>query len=66
MRIAVVRLDNAQEGAGPGTVIAVADDIHNARQAHRDRDGCIDQRLRFWVAEDGTEVGHRVTLRQYE
>jgi hypothetical protein len=60
--LAVVRLDDANSGAGPGTVVEVSGEPFRtvyARQ-HRHADQTVDPRVRIWRAMPGTKVGDRV------
>ena len=58
--IAVVRLDDASYGAGPGTVLALCSSVQDARVRNADRDGCVPSDLRFWKASVETRIGDRV------
>ena len=55
----VVRLDRAEYGAGPGTVVAVGVTL-GEYLGMVDRDGARDPRLRLWGGE--AQVGERVAL----
>lgn len=63
--LCVVRLDEPTMPAGPGLVLELTDDpIRELLIRYRDRDGGMDERLRFWLHAPGVTVGDRVQLRQ--
>lgn len=59
----VVKLDDAKQGGGPGTVIEVtSDNITEVMRRYEDRDGGRSDRIRFWKGYRGAKVGDRVSL----
>ena len=63
-QLIAVRLDRAEYGAGPGTVVAIVPDVAAYNRLVTDRDGARDPRMRMWEDADGdAKIGDRVRMR---
>jgi hypothetical protein len=61
--LAIVMLDDATVGGGPGEVVEVTrDPVKEALARYTDRDGARSERLRLWLAWPGCKVGDRAAL----
>lgn len=61
-----VMIDDAKYGAGPGTIVAAGETLDEYR-GRCERDGVLNQRLRFWSDSTGyAKVGDRVRLSPQE
>lgn len=61
-KMALVRLDDAKYGAGPGTVVRQDATFEDWKTLAHDRDGARIRDLRLWVGD--LPVGTRVMMRQ--
>ena len=59
----IVKLDDAQYGAGPGTIVDHCDTVKQYHEKVRDRAGAIDRRIRLWGGD--LPIGTRVVAGQY-
>lgn len=67
MKSAVVRLDDARYGGGPGTVIQFVDTVEEYhdilyKKSDMNKLGGRDPKLRMWRVPDTVSLGDRVSL----
>ena len=61
-RTIVVQLDDERYPGNGGVVIAVGVSLKDFLAIATDRDGGVDQSLRFWTSTENTQIGERAWL----